>query len=88
MAQLQRTAVLESSTISFNSGSEFSSSTPGNTRTTTESGKCDHTNLIPDTYKLETQTIQIVNNIECYVSNILSDPLYKIHTITESESED
>jgi hypothetical protein len=89
MTQLQGNAVLEGSTNSIISGNNSSSSKmPKFTRTatsSTKSGKCDHKNLIPDNYA---QTIQIVNGIECFVSQVLSDPLYRIHTITESESED
>jgi hypothetical protein len=96
MTQLQGYAVLEDSTasmISDNNSQEISSSKMSKfTRTTTSSNKqirevrpLDSKNLIPDLYA---QTIQIINGIECFVSSVLSDPLYRIHTITESESED
>jgi hypothetical protein len=99
MSKLQGFAVLEdstnASTISDNISREKTSSSkmsPKVTRTSTTSAKqirevrpvLNSKNLIPDCHA---QTLQTINGFECFVSSILSDPLAKIHTVTESESE-
>jgi hypothetical protein len=97
MSQIQSIAILENTTVhSITSENmpreEKSSSTPQRIirtpmnmeKSREERPFLTSTNQIPNHHA---PAVKTVNSIECFLSSLLSDPSYKIHTITQAESD-